>query len=303
MCREAPRRAHEWARRVPPIDRDPLAVRRACDRRFPAPAPDARRSVRLRKYAIFLPPVRQEPPISPRTLIPRPLRVPISRGSNVPRSLLWPRAALRVPISRGTFLVRALIASIARGAFLPRAPAGPRPTIALLGARGTVLPRALGGARGARLVGRASIVASTSRGTCAARARHTSKRAVGVRRASIGPLIAQRRLFRRSLPARAPRGMRLPRDDVPRRARAARLRRPPRRWSALFGVAKRPLDLLGVLRADLLHHLAQGTARLFGRHASLLELDADDAHDKSVALGARGFTGTSDNRRRFTHEP
>jgi hypothetical protein len=123
MCREAPRRAHEWARRVPPIDRDPLAVRRACDRRFPAPAPDARRSVRLRKYAIFLPPVRQEPPISPRTLIPRPLRVPISRGSNVPRSLLWPRAALRVPISRGTFLVRALIASIARGAFLPRAPA------------------------------------------------------------------------------------------------------------------------------------------------------------------------------------
>jgi hypothetical protein len=38
-----------------------------------------------------------------------------------------------------------------------------------------------------------------------------------------------------------------------------------------------------VLGADLRHHLAQGAARLLGRHASLLELHADDAREESVA--------------------
>ena len=234
MCREAPRRAHEWARRVPPIDRDPLAVRRACDRRFPAPAPDARRSVRLRKYAIFLPPVRQEPPISPRTLIPRPLRVPISRGSNVPRSLLWPRAALRVPISRGTFLPRSVASSraalavpISRGTFLPRsldtatargpflsrARVAPRAALAGPISHGTFLPRALVETRGALFAGRGSIGASTSRGTNVPRARDTSICAARVPRASLGLCTAQRRGVPRARTISTARGMLIPRDE------------------------------------------------------------------------------------------
>src|ERR1700722_11256796 len=77
-------------------------------------------------------------------------------------------------------------------------------------------------------------------------------------------------------------------------------------WSGLrpgggsrFSLAQRALDLFGVPDADLRHHLAEGPARLLGRHATLLELDADGAHRWSLAAdGLPSVVGSHGRDRR-----
>ncbi|MGA3123411.1 MAG: hypothetical protein ABSF69_21790 [Polyangiaceae bacterium] len=54
--------------------------------------------------------------------------------------------------------------------------------------------------------------------------------------------------------------------------------------SLLFGLTERALNLLRVFRADVRDHLAQSTTRFFRRHATPLELHANDAHEMTLAV-------------------